>query len=268
MRGHAARICNRTPRMIQQKYLLCCDFSLRSDVHSTGARSRVMEQISAENAFAAVEFAENPEPRVPCVLIVDTSTSMQGPRIDELNKGLQSYRQELQADPLASKRVEVAIVTFGGRVNRLVEFTTAMQFEPPKLQPIGGTPMGEAIATALDMIDERKASYRAHGIAYYRPWAFLITDGEPNDHWKPVVSRVKDGETKKAFSFFAVAVEGADMSVLEEICVRKPLWLQGMKFRELFSWLSNSQQAVSRSSPGDEVPLEDPTTGPKGWAAV
>ena len=56
--------------------------------------------------------------------------------------------------------------------------------------------------------------------------------------------------------------------VLEEICVRKPLWLQGMKFCELFSWLSNSQQAVSRSSPGDEVPLEDPTSGPRGWAQV
>ena len=227
-----------------------------------------MEQLSAENAFAAVEFAENPEPRVPCVLIVDTSTSMQGPRIDELNKGLQSYRQELLNDPLASKRVEVAIVTFGGRVTRLVEFTTATSFEPPMLQPIGGTPMGEAISTALDMIEERKNSYREHGIAYYRPWAFLITDGEPNDHWKAVVSRVHDGEKKKSFCFFAVGVEGANMGVLEEICVRKPLWLQGMKFRELFSWLSNSQQAVSRSSPGDEVPLEDPTSGPTGWAAV
>jgi uncharacterized protein YegL len=227
-----------------------------------------MDQISSDNAFAAVEFAENPEPRVPCVLIVDTSTSMQGPRIDELNKGLQAYKQELLADPLASKRVEVAIVTFGGRVNRLVEFVTAPSFEPPTLLPIGGTPMGEAITTALDMIEERKASYRQHGIAYYRPWAFLITDGEPNDHWKPVASRVQAGENQKSFSFFAVGVEGANMSVLEEICVRKPLWLQGMKFRELFSWLSNSQQAVSRSSPGDEVPLEDPTTGPRGWAAV
>ena len=227
-----------------------------------------MEQISSDNAFAAVEFAENPEPRVPCVLIVDTSTSMQGPRIDELNKGLQSYKQELLADPLASKRVEVAIVTFGGRVNRLVEFVTAPSFEPPTLQPIGGTPMGEAISTALDMIEERKASYRATRHCLLPPWAFLITDGEPNDHWKPVASRVQDGENKKSFSFFAVGVEGANMSVLEEICVRKPLWLQGMKFRELFSWLSNSQQAVSRSSPGDEVPLEDPTSGPRGWAAV
>ena len=59
--------------------------------------------------------------------------------------------------------------------------------------------MGEAINTALDMIEERKASYREHGIAYYRPWAFLITDGEPNDHWKPVVSRVQDGEKQKSF---------------------------------------------------------------------
>jgi uncharacterized protein YegL len=149
-----------------------------------------------------------------------------------------------------------------------VEFSTAAAFNPPKLQVIGGTPMGEAITVALDMIEERKNSYRAHGIAYYRPWVFLITDGEPNDHWKPVISRLKAGEEQKSFSFFAVGVEGANMEVLEELSVRKPLWLMGMKFREMFSWLSNSQQAVSRSTPGDEVPLENPTSGPRGWASV
>lgn len=227
-----------------------------------------MEQVSADSAFQAVEFAENPEPRVPCVLLVDTSTSMSGPRLDELNAGLELYRDELLADPLAAKRVEVALVTFGGRVTRLVEFVTASEFDPPRLQAIGGTPMGEAISTALDMIEERKSSYRENGVAYYRPWAFMITDGEPNDHWKPVVSRVHAGEANKSVSFFAVGVEGANMEVLREICVRQPLWLQGMKFRELFSWLSNSQQAVSRSSPGDEVPLQDPTVGPQGWAQI
>ena len=227
-----------------------------------------MNQISSVELFGSVEFAENPEPRVPCVLVVDTSTSMHGPRIDELNKGLQSYRDELQTDTLAAKRVEVAIVTFGGRVNRLVEFVSATDFDPPELRVNGGTPMGEAISVALDMIEERKSSYREQGIAYYRPWAFLITDGEPNDHWKPIVSRIQAGEGEKSFSFFAVGVEGANMQILEELCVRKPLWLQGMKFRELFSWLSNSQQAVSRSTPGDDVPLADPTSGPTGWAKV
>ena len=56
-----------------------------------------MDQISSNDVFSAVEFAENPEPRVPCVLIVDTSTSMHGPRIEELNAGLQTYQQELLA---------------------------------------------------------------------------------------------------------------------------------------------------------------------------
>jgi uncharacterized protein YegL len=227
-----------------------------------------VNQISSADLFGSVEFAENPEPRVPCVLVVDTSTSMNGPRIDELNKGLQSYRDELQSDPLAAKRVEVAIVTFGGRVDRIVEFVSAASFDPPKLRVNGGTPMGEAISVALDMIEERKNSYREQGIAYYRPWAFLITDGEPNDHWKPVVSRIQAGEEQKSFSLFAVGVEGANMQILEELCVRKPLWLQGMKFRELFSWLSNSQQAVSRSTLGEDVPLADPTSGPTGWAKV
>lgn len=227
-----------------------------------------MNQVSADDAFGSVEFAENPEPRVPCVLILDTSQSMQGSRINELNAGLSFYKEELLADPLASKRVEVAIVKFGGDVERLVDFVTADKFQPPTLSGSGNTPMGQAINKSLDMIEQRKADYREHGIAYYRPWAFLITDGEPNDHWKPTIPRVRDGEREKSFSFFAVGVEGANMQALGEICVRAPLRLQGLKFRELFSWLSNSQQAVSRSSPGDEIPLQDPTSGPKGWAQV
>ena len=38
--------------------------------------------------FDAAEFAENPEPRVPCVLLLDTSGSMTGKPIAELNEGL------------------------------------------------------------------------------------------------------------------------------------------------------------------------------------
>lgn len=227
-----------------------------------------MEQIPASNVFRAVEFAENPEPRVPCVVLVDTSASMQGARIAGLNAGLVAYKQELLKDALASKRVEVAVVAFGGNVRVESDFATADDFQPPALEPGGGTPMGAAINKGLDLLDERKQAYREHGLAYYRPWLFLITDGEPTDDWQSVVSRVHDGEQAKSFCFFAVGVEGANMNVLDQICVRKPLWLKGLKFQEMFSWLSNSQQAVSRSSPGEEVPLQDPVAGPKGWAQI
>ena len=222
-----------------------------------------MDQLSAESAFSSVEFAENPEPRVPCALVVDTSTSMSGMKLIELNKGLKTYRDELLKDPLAAKRVEVGVITFGGRVQRRTKFVTPPDFDPPQLDAIGGTPMGEAILEAITMVEERKQAYRDNGIAYYRPWIFLITDGEPNDHWQPVCSQVERGEKEKAFSFFAVGVEGANMEVLKEISVRKPLWLMGLKFAELFTWLSNSQQAVSQSSPGRRGGAHRPDVRPQ-----
>jgi len=39
----------------------------------------------------AIEFAENPEPRCPCVLLLDTSGSMSGEKIASLNAGLQTF---------------------------------------------------------------------------------------------------------------------------------------------------------------------------------
>jgi len=81
--------------------------------------------------FGTNSFAENPEPRVPCVLLLDVSGSMAGQSINELNAGLVTYKDELAADALAAKRVEVAVVTFGGEVQTVVDFTTAEQFLRP-----------------------------------------------------------------------------------------------------------------------------------------
>src|SRR5262249_24970944 len=66
-----------------------------------------------QQPFGDATFADNPENRCAVVLVLDTSGSMAGQRIQELNAGLQTFRDELFADSLASKRVEVAIVTFG-----------------------------------------------------------------------------------------------------------------------------------------------------------
>src|SRR2546425_9044632 len=93
----------------------------------------------------AVEFAENPEPRCPCVLLLDTSGSMQGAPITALNEGLRTFKDDLIKNPLASLRVEVAVVTFDNDVKVVRDFVTADQFEPPTLTAQGLTLMGAAI---------------------------------------------------------------------------------------------------------------------------
>ena len=96
------------------------------------------------NPFAAAEFADNPEPRCPCLLLLDFSVSMAGGKIEELNAGLRAFEEELKSDSLSAKRVEVAIVTFGP-VLVAQDFTSASQFQAPQLQAQGLTPMGQAI---------------------------------------------------------------------------------------------------------------------------
>jgi uncharacterized protein YegL len=220
-----------------------------------------------QKPFGTSDFALNPEPRCPCLLLLDVSGSMAGQAINELNAGLKAFRDELVADELASKRVEIACITFGP-VQVATEFETAPVFAPPWLRALGDTPMGDAITVGIELVRLRKEAYRANGIAFYRPWIFLITDGAPTDAWKKAAAKVKEGEAAKAFAFFAVGVERADMSILKQISVREPLKLQGLRFRGLFQWLSNSMKSISRSTPGDEVPLTNPTEGPDGWASI
>ena len=215
----------------------------------------------------AVEFAENPEPRCPCVLLLDTSGSMQGEPLEAMCAGLEAFRFDLALDPLASRRVEVAVVAFDDAARLVQDFTSPDQFEVPLLDAGGMTHMGEAILLALDLVEERKARYRAYDVAYYRPWIFLVTDGEPQGEPDARVAeatrRLREAEEKKQVAFFAVGVEKANLSRLSQIGTRAPLRLKGLDFREMFVWLSRSMQSVAHSRPDETVRL-----APTGWAEL
>ncbi len=234
----------------------------------------------SQNQLEQAEFAENPEPRCAVVLLLDTSGSMHGKPIAELNDGLKEFEQALKSDPLASLRVEVAVITFGGSVKALNvaaegaheipadaehAFVTADNFHPPALSAGGETPMGEAARRGLALLHDRKEIYKRNGVDYFRPWIFLITDGNPTDSgWEAVADQVKQEEGRKGALFYAVGVENADMKTLARFSdQRPPLKLKGLAFRELFRWLSKSLSAVAQSRPGEQAPLP-----PVGWAQV
>ena len=217
----------------------------------------------AQLPFDLAEFAENPEPRCPVLLLLDNSGSMSGKKIEQLNAALTYFKDDLTSDSLAAARCEVAIVSFGP-VREVMDFTSAHHFVPPHLEAEKDTPLGAAVLRGLEMLKRRKEVIRQGGIGLYRPWVFLITDGSPTDNWHAAAAEIKRGEESKAFAFFSVGVQGADMGMLSQLAHREPLMLSGLKFRELFQWLSASLKSVSQSTPGDKVALASPA----GWAEV
>ena len=227
-----------------------------------------------------VEFEQNPEPRCPVALLLDTSGSMAGKAIAELNAGLKEFEQTLKNDNLAALRVEIAVLTFGGKVQALdvtgggqkgipfdahQAFVTADRFQAPTLDAQGETPMGEAVQRAMALVQERKEIYKQASLDYFRPWVFLITDGRPTDNgWETVADQARQEGGRKGLSFYAVGVEGADLKTLARFSdQRPPVKLKGLAFRELFTWLSKSLSTVANSQPGQQAPLP-----PVGWAAV
>jgi uncharacterized protein YegL len=212
---------------------------------------------------ASIEFAENPEPRCACVLLLDTSGSMNGQPMEELNQALGEFKAALSRDAQASARVEVAVVTFGeGGVKVAQDFVSAGDFQPPILRAGGVTPLGDGLNQALDLVTSRKSTYKANAVDYYRPWIILITDGAPTDDgvWQGAAARLHMEEGRKGVLCWCFGIESAESAVLKEIAPDRSFVLKEYagSFGKIFRWVSSSMSRVSQSTPGDQVPLEPP----------
>lgn len=227
--------------------------------------------------FSPAVKHDNRDPRVACALLLDTSSSMSGAPIAALNAGYDALREALAEDPLARKRTEIAVITFGGTAQLAAPFTEGRDLAPMTFSATGGTPMGGALELGLDQLLARKQTYKDAGLEYFRPWLFVITDGAPTDtsQFTAAAARVKQVEAQKGVTVFAVGVADADRSTLAKLSdAREPLSLDGLKFIELFEWLSASMSVVSQSSPGvsdtqiasKEQEEQTPLPSPKGWA--
>ncbi len=206
-----------------------------------------------------LEVANPQLDHLPVVLLLDTSGSMSGNPINELNNGLKQFFSECLADTTISKCVDLMIVTYGGRVKVEVPFTTFENIQFTKeLFADGGTPMAEAALKAIDEIKKQHRLYKSNGVQTYKAFVLNITDGEPTDPpWKIEESRNKiiKYENNKIVGWYNVGVENANISFLNEFGTRPAKKLRGLSFLELFRWLKCSISLISQSRPGENVGL-------------
>lgn len=208
-------------------------------------------------------FAENHQDRCPVALVVDVSGSMRDD-IDMLNSAIEKFRDTVMADPVATLRVEVALVTFNHQTEVRQEFSSIDEFDPGPLSARGGTRMCDALTRALDIIEDRKETYRANGVGYYRPWLFILTDGMTADieDLPATARRVRAIEDAKGVTTFAILAGEAKRDGARQHMQRitdRTLAMKEAAYEDLLEWLANSTVAVSNSNTGDRIKLEDPS---------
>ncbi len=227
----------------------------------------------------AQSLLANRHRRTPCVLLVDTSGSMAGEKIRRLNAGFRAFRDDILRNPMAAQSVELCVISFGP-VRVQSEFALLKEMPQLHFEADGVTPMKEALELAMLKVTQRKQSYRDHGISYYRPWIFLLTDGEPTDdegvfsnRYRQLLKPLELAAAEKKFTLFTIGIdvspEGREvLSELSRPFGGRCLDLANLKFEEMFLWLSGSLSRVSQSAPGEAVQLVDPRVGDDlydGW---
>lgn len=202
---------------------------------------------------------------IACVLLVDTSTSMSGAAIDELNEGLRAFGEALMSDTLASTAADVCVINFNTEVTVEVPFSPAADYVAPTLSAGGLTALNEAIITGLDAIEQRKAKYRQIGVDYFKPWMFLLTDGSATDTEfdADAHQRLAEALANRKVNFFPMGIgASADIQALKSYTANgngPVLKAEKNNFKEAFVWLSNSLSILPDSVTGDKTAETPPT---------
>ena len=207
------------------------------------------------------------EGHLSCALLLDTSGSMNGAAIRNLNSAIKQFKQDVCSDPDARNRVDVALVTFNSEVKVINDFCPVTEMQTPELYADGLTDMAAGIQVALDLVKRRTRMYQKMGTPCHKPWIFMITDGKSTSlqsEMTEAANRIQAEERKGAnghINFWSIGVGNYDALELYALSLKKRVVeLSNMDFSGLFEFLSESVIEISHSQVGEQVefgPLPD-----------
>lgn len=213
--------------------------------------------------------AREPRP-LPIFVLADTSGSMRGEKINELNLALREMLNTLNAADDIRGKFQLSVIAFGGDVKIIQPLADIEGLILTELSAAGNTPMGQAFEMVREMIEDRNVvSSRA-----YTPTIVLISDGLPTDcteemyrrknyfDWEPLVD-LHNGERSSKCQRMALGIgEDADIDMLKsfidnpEIPVIKTKDASGIT--KFFRWVTMSTVARMTSINPNEISVVAP----------
>ena len=180
------------------------------------------------------------EAHSPCVLLLDTSSSMnENQKINSLNNGINRLIEITKKDEVISKIVDLAIIEFNNDVKVIQDFAPIVRISPVNLTATGERTMGKGLVTAIEKIREKRREYNQMGTPCYMPLIFMITDGEPTDDIQQAINLIRIEEHKGKLRTVAIGVPGYNKEILKKISPRC-VGVNDEGFEEICTWIAEN----------------------------
>jgi uncharacterized protein YegL len=162
----------------------------------------------------------------PFYLCLDTSASMAGDPIDNVNRQLPLLRSAIGDDPAIAEVTRFGIVTFSDVAKTVLSLCDLSMIEAvPELSSEGRTSYSSAFNHLRRTIEGDYHSSRAEGERWYRPAVVFVSDGHPTDPtetWRAAHHHLVDPGWKRHPNILTFGFGEADPDVLAEVAERKP----------------------------------------------
>lgn len=199
---------------------------------------------------------------LPVILLLDSSGSMEGDKINVLNAAVLEMLQSFADEDVGTAAIHVGVIQFGKMVGWHQNLQPVDQILDrwEGLTAAGKTPLGAALGLLRESLDDRDLVTSRS----YRPTIVLVSDGIPTDDWGgPMAELLGSSRASKAVRFAMGIGEDADLVVLEQFIGKTSgsrvfQAHEARKIQSFFRFVTMSVTTRTRSGSPDQIVPSDP----------